>query len=269
MELEYLGLDEFLLNALREDIGTGDITTNCCIPADAVSTGFFIAKEPGVVCGLNVLIRVFNLLDSRIDVTQLSGDGDYVEAGGIIAEISGPSHSILTGERTALNLLQHMSGVATKTADAVKAVSGTKAKITDTRKITPGLRVLLKYAVRCGGGVNHRMCLSDGILIKDNHIAAAGSIVNAVALARKSCPHTLKIEVEAENLEQVAEALAAGADIIMLDNMPQAMMAEAVKMISGCALTEAWMPEIHRSRMSGRAPPSGFVLVDRFCISSL
>jgi nicotinate-nucleotide pyrophosphorylase (carboxylating) len=132
-----------------------------------------------------------------------------------------------------------MSGVATKTADAVKAVSGTKAKITDTRKITPGLRVLLKYAVRCGGGVNHRMCLSDGILIKDNHIAAAGSIVNAVALARKSCPHTWKIEVEAENLEQVAEALAAGADIIMLDNMPQAMMAEAVKMISGCALTEA------------------------------
>jgi len=239
MDFEYLGLDELLLAALREDVGTGDITTNCCVPRDAVSTGAFKAKEPGVVCGIGVVARVFELLDASVRVTPGAKDGDSVAAGDIVAWISGSSRSILTGERTALNLLQHISGVATRTAEAVKYVSGTRAKIVDTRKTTPGLRVLDKYAVRCGGGANHRFNLADGILIKDNHIAAAGGIANAVALARGICPHTLKIEVEAETLKQVAQALGAGADIIMLDNMELEEMAEAVKMVAGRALTEA------------------------------
>jgi len=239
MGLEYFGLDEFLLAALREDIGTGDVTTNCCVPQDAVSHGFFTAKEPGVVCGLGVVSRVFKLLDSAVCVTPLLDEGSFVKAGEIVAKISGPSRSILTGERTALNLLQHMSGVATRTFEAVKAVSGTNAKIIDTRKTTPGLRVLDKYAVKCGGGSNHRFNLSDGVLIKDNHIVAAGSIPTAVALARNACPHTLRIEIEAETLMQVKEALEAGADIIMLDNMPPETMASAVKLIAGRAITEA------------------------------
>jgi len=238
-DFDFLGLDDFLLAALREDIGTGDVTTNCCIPADAVSAGAFRAKEPGVVCGLGVAARVFELLDGEVRVACKVKDGDHVCAGDVIAGITGPSRSILTGERTALNLLQHISGVATRTAEAVEAVRGTKARIVDTRKTTPGLRVLDKYAVRCGGGSNHRFNLSDGALIKDNHIAAAGGIANAVALVRGNCPHTLKIEVEAETVEQVAEALEAGADIIMLDNMAPEAMAEAVGLVAGRALTEA------------------------------
>ena len=239
MNLNYLDLDDFLLAALREDIGTGDVTTNCCVPEDSVSSGSFKAKEPGVICGLGVVKRVFELLDATVIVKPLVSDGDHVAAGGIIAEISGPSRSILTGERTALNLLQHMSGVATRTSEAVKTVSGTNARIVDTRKTKPGLRVLDKYAVRCGGGSNHRFNLSDGVLIKDNHIVAAGGISNAIALARNNCPHTLKIEIEAETKEHVEEALAAGADIIMFDNMSLVAMAEAVKIIDGRALTEA------------------------------
>jgi len=236
---EYLGLDDFLMAALREDIGTGDVTTNCCVPAGATSTGAFRAKEPGVVCGLGVAARVFELLDAEVKFICRANDGDRVCAGDVIAEISGPSRSILIGERTALNLLQHISGVATRTAQAVEAVRGTKARIVDTRKTTPGLRVLDKYAVRCGGGSNHRFNLADGALIKDNHISAAGGISSAVALARANCPHTLKVEVEAETLEQVGEALRAGADIIMLDNMAPETMAEAVALVSGRALTEA------------------------------
>ena len=239
MDFEYLGLDEFLLSALREDIGTGDVTTCCCVSSDAVSSGFFIAKEPGVVCGLGVAAHVFELIDGSIHISPCVDDGDFVEIGDVIAEISGPSRGILTGERTALNLLQHMSGVATRTAEAVGAVTDTGTKIVDTRKTTPGLRVLDKYAVRCGGGSNHRFNLSDGVLIKDNHIVAAGGITNAISFARSSCPLTLKIEVETETLEQVEEALSAGADIIMLDNMSAEMMAEAVKKIDGRALTEA------------------------------
>ena len=238
-EFNYLGLDDFLLAALREDIGTGDITTGSCVAKDAISEGAFIAKEPGIVCGLGVMARVFALLDEGILVTFNTNDGDKTDAGLVIADIAGPSRSILTGERTAMNLLQHMSGVATRTAEAVLAVSGTKAKIVDTRKTTPGLRVLDKYAVRCGGGSNHRFNLSDGILIKDNHIVAAGGIANAVALTRQNCPFTLKIEVETESFAQIEEALAAGADIIMLDNMTVEDMAEAVKLIGGRALAEA------------------------------
>ena len=239
MGFEYFGLEEFLLSALREDIGTGDITTNCCVPANAVSSGLFIAKKPGVICGLDALKYIFEILDRAVRITPYVIDGDYVDKGDTIAEISGPSHSILTGERTALNLLQHMSGIATRTAEAVKSIEGTAAKIVDTRKTTPGMRVLDKYAVKCGGGSNHRFNLADGVLIKDNHIVAAGGIKNAVSLARSNCPHTVKIEVETESIIQVEEALAAGADIIMLDNMPPDIMAEAVRLVDGRALTEA------------------------------
>ena len=238
-DFSYLGLDGFLLAALREDIGAGDVTTNCCVPEGSISDGLFIMKEPGVICGLGVASRIFRLLDSDIRVAPCVSDGERASIGDVIARVSGPSRNILTGERTALNLLQHMSGVASKTAEAVNAVSGTKAKIVDTRKTAPGLRVLDKYAVRCGGGSNHRFNLSDGILIKDNHITAAGGTAKAIGLARAACPHTLKIEIEAETLNQVEEALAAGADIIMLDNMPPEIMAEAVKLVAGRALTEA------------------------------
>ncbi len=234
-----LGLDDFLISALKEDIGTGDITTESCVPASAVSHGFFKAKAEGVVCGVDVLRRVFALIDPSVKVTVLVEDGGRVKKGDIIAEIEGPSRSILTGERVSLNLLQHMSGIATATAEASASVAGTKARIADTRKTTPGLRVLEKYAVKTGGGSNHRFNLSDGVLIKDNHIVAAGGIRNAVEAVRKNIPHTLKIEVETETMEQVKEALDAGADIIMLDNMTVPQMKEAVDFIAGRAKTEA------------------------------
>lgn len=233
------GLNDFLLSALNEDIGAGDVTTNCCVPAGSMSSGRFIAKQPGVISGLGVIAVLFKLLDEDVLLKPLVSDGDEVGANDVIAEITGPSRSILTGERVALNLLQHMSGVATRTSRAVKAVSGTKTSIVDTRKTTPGLRALDKYAVRCGGGSNHRFNLADGVLIKDNHIAAAGGVMNSVTQARKVCPLTLKVEVEVESIEQVREALEAGADIIMLDNMPLDTMAEAVKLIDGRALVEA------------------------------
>jgi len=236
---DFLGLDAFLNNCLAEDIGTGDITTDCCVDADSVSRGRFIAKAEGVICGLFVAARVFSLVDARIQFTPCVEDGAFVKKGDVVAEIEGPSRGILTGERTALNLLQHLSGIATQTRETVEKVSGTKTQIVDTRKTTPGMRVLEKYAVRCGGGKNHRFGLSDGVLIKDNHIVAAGGITAAIEKVRKVAPHTLKIEVETESLEQVEEALSAGADIIMLDNMSVPMMAEAVKRIAGRALTEA------------------------------
>ena len=247
-ELNYPQLDSFLRAVLDEDIGTGDVTTLACVPESAVSKGVFIAKEPGVISGLDILRRVFELLDKSVTVTTLVNDGDSVKKGDIIAEISGSSRAILTGERTALNLLQHMSGIATKTAEAVREVSGSKTKILDTRKTTPGMRALDKYAVICGGGKNHRFNLADAVLIKDNHIKAAGGITNAVEKVklmnkekRFSYVHTphLPIEVETENLAQVEEALNAGVDIIMLDNMSLEMMAEAVKLVNKRALTEA------------------------------
>ena len=237
--MNYFGLDDFLLAALREDIGTGDITTESCIPEDAQSHGWFKAKEEGVVCGIDVAARIFSLLDDKITFSPKVADGTMVQKGDIIAEIEGPSRSVLTGERVALNLMQRMSGVATRTAKAVSAVKGTNTRIVDTRKSTPGLRVLEKYAVRMGGGHNHRFNLADGILIKDNHISAAGSITKAIENVRNSVPHTLKIEVETESMEQVKEAISAGADIIMLDNMDVPTMTKAVKLIAGCAVTEA------------------------------
>lgn len=235
----FLGLDEFIKRALDEDIGTGDITTMSCIPENAVSRGAFKAKESGVICGMEILARVFALLDGTVVVTPLVADGALVEKGAVIAEIAGNARSILSGERVALNLIQRLSGIATRTHASVSRVSGTKASIVDTRKTTPGLRVLEKYAVKAGGGKNHRFNLADGVLIKDNHIKAAGGIKNAVEAVRKTAPHTLKIEVETETIEQIDEALAVGADIIMLDNMTLDEMAAAVKYIKGKALVEA------------------------------
>ncbi len=232
-------LDDIILNALREDVGTGDITTETTIPEGRMVHGLYRAKENGVLCGLDVTERVFQLINPEIEFRPLATDGANVKVGDIIAEVHGPAGDVLTGERTGLNLLQRMSGIATRTAEAVKQVEGTKAKICDTRKTTPGMRILEKYAVRVGGGTNHRFNLADGILIKDNHIVAAGSITNAVRSARANAPHTLKIEVEVETFEQLDEALAAGADIIMLDNMSTADMKKAVEIVAGRAVTEA------------------------------
>ncbi|MBP8639420.1 MAG: carboxylating nicotinate-nucleotide diphosphorylase [Oscillospiraceae bacterium] len=237
--MDYIGLDDFLLKALKEDVGTGDITTNCCIPAENHSEAYFLAKEDGVICGIEIAQRVFNLVDERITLIPKIMDGAFVKRGDIIAEVIGPSRGILTGERVALNLMQRLSGTATATAKAVSSVAGTNAKIVDTRKSTPGLRVLEKYAVRVGDGHNHRFNLSDGVLIKDNHIAAAGGIAAAIAAARAAVPHVMKIEVETETLDEVSQALDAGADIIMLDNMSTELMAQAVALIDGKALTEA------------------------------
>ena len=237
--MNYLGLDNFLLDALKEDIGTGDITTECCVTEEAQSRAVFRCKQAGVVCGLEVARRVFFLLDPKVQFESKVSEGTKVQVGDVVATISGPSRSILSGERVALNLMQHMSGVATQTARMVERVAGTKAVIVDTRKTTPGMRVLEKYAVRMGGGTNHRFNLADGVLIKDNHIVAAGGITNAVNNARKMVPHTLKIEVETTNFEEIQEALEAGADIIMLDNMSCADMKKAVGLIAGRAKVEA------------------------------
>ena len=232
-------VERILKSALAEDVGSGDVTSLSTVPPGRTISGRYIAKEDGVLCGLEVVARAFALLDASIAFTALAADGDRVRKGDVIATVSGDARAILAGERVGLNLLQHMSGVATQTARAVAAVAGTGAKIVDTRKTTPGLRVLDKYAVRMGGGGNHRFNLADGVLIKDNHIVAAGGIAAAVAAARARAQHSLKIEVEVETLEQLREALEAGADIIMLDNMPTEMMREAVRLVAGRALTEA------------------------------
>ena len=225
--------------ALNEDVGTGDITTETTIPAGKTASGRFIAKEDMIICGIDVAELVFRTVDASISFNANFKDGDKVCKGDVIATVNGNARNVLTAERTSLNLMQRLTGIATRTHEAVKCVEGTKAKITDTRKTTPGLRVLEKYAVRAGGGTNHRFNLADGILIKDNHIAVSGGIKNAVANARKAAPHTLKIEVEVETKEQLAEALEAGADIIMLDNMSNELMSECVKIIDGRALVEA------------------------------
>ena len=232
-------LDRIILNALEEDVGTGDITTESTIPEDRVAHGLYKAKESGILCGIGVAKRVFELIDPTIEFTALKKDGNPIEKGEIIAEVRGKATNVLTGERTGLNLMQRMSGIATRTAEAVKQVEGTNAKICDTRKTTPGLRVIEKYAVKVGGGTNHRFNLADGILIKDNHIVAAGSITAAVRAARENAPHTLKIEVEVETFEELNEALEAGADIIMLDNMSCEDMKKAVGIVAGRAITEA------------------------------
>ena len=239
MKPEPMALENFLREALTEDIGSGDITTMSCVPAEKRILGRVVAKEDFIVCGLEIFSRVFSLLDERAKVHLLAEEGSCVSKGALLATLEGPAAAILSGERVALNLLQRLSGIATRTSEAVRQVRGTRARITDTRKTTPGLRALEKYAVRVGGGSNHRLGLSDGVLIKDNHIAAAGGITQAVRAARENIPHTLKIEVECETQAQVHEALSAGADIIMLDNMTCESMAEAVTLVGGRALTEA------------------------------
>jgi nicotinate-nucleotide pyrophosphorylase (carboxylating) len=225
--------------ALTEDIGAGDITSLTTIPEDAVAQGVFLAKAEGVVAGLPLVARVMQCVDPGIVVTPLVGEGTAVQTGTRLAEIVGPARGVLAGERTALNFLQRMSGIATATARYVAAVAGTTAHIVDTRKTVPGLRVLDKYAVRMGGGSNHRIGLFDGVLIKDNHLVAAGGVALAVAAARAGAPHTVRIEVEADRIDQVREALDAGADIIMLDNMTLDEMRACVALIAGRALTEA------------------------------
>jgi nicotinate-nucleotide pyrophosphorylase (carboxylating) len=244
--LNFMLIDKLIKDALAEDIGTGDITTNATVDEKNTVTGRFIAKESGILCGLDVCKRVFFLVDEEIKFAPCAdmSDGKEIKKGDIIAAISGKARSVLNAERVSLNLLQHMSGIATQTHESVKSVSGTNAKISDTRKTTPCMRVVEKYAVKTGGGVNHRFNLSDGILIKDNHIAAnggsaGGGIKKAVEAARKNAPHTLKIEVECENIDEVAQALEAEADIIMLDNMTNEDMKKAVEFISGRAITEA------------------------------
>lgn len=232
-------VDEIILRALKEDMPMGDLTTDSTVPADEVCAANLIAKEAGVVAGLDVFERVFTLLDSKIYIERYINEGDRVEAGTRIMHISGNARAMLKAERTALNLLQRMSGIASATRKFADVLEGTKSKIVDTRKTAPGLRYLDKYAVRAGGGTNHRFCLSDGILIKDNHIKAAGCITEAVKRARAMAPHTIRIEVETESMDMVKEALEAGADIIMLDNMSIEAMKEAVDFINGRALTEA------------------------------
>lgn len=233
------GIDGIIERALEEDIHTGDVTTAAVVPQAREITGRLVAKEPLVLAGLSVAARVFALVDPAIRFTPQAADGDQVEAGTVIAAFAGDAANLLQGERVALNLLQRMCGIASLTARYVAAVAGTTARVVDTRKTTPGLRVLEKYSVRVGGGHNHRTGLYDGILIKENHITAAGGITEAIRRARAAIPHTLKIEIETESVEQVQEALAAGADIIMLDNMDCPTMQHCVGLIAGRALVEA------------------------------
>jgi nicotinate-nucleotide pyrophosphorylase (carboxylating) len=225
--------------ALREDIGTGDITSESTIPDDVMAKAIIKSKDNGIVAGLDVVGEVFRTLDTSIDYKKLVLDGDRITNGQEIATADGKARSLLTAERTVLNFLQRLSGIATTTSKYVKAISGYHAQIIDTRKTTPGWRVLEKYAVRVGGGRNHRFGLYDAVLIKDNHIAVAGSIIKAVTMARERIPHTMKIEVETETLDQVLEAIESKADIIMLDNMSLKMMTEAVRLIAGKAIVEA------------------------------
>jgi nicotinate-nucleotide pyrophosphorylase (carboxylating) len=237
--LEMFTVDRIIKNALEEDLGWGDVTTDSTIPSAATIKGNFIAKEQGVLCGIEICKRVFEILDNTIVFEILIRDGQKLQAGDILAKISGPARSILKGERVSLNLLQRMSGIATAANMYSEAVQGTNARVVDTRKTMPGLRILDKYSVLTGGCHNHRFNLSDLILIKDNHIKAAGGIKTAIRAAKEKLSHALKIEVEVESIEQLKEALEAGADIIMLDNMSLDMMREAVKLAKGKALLEA------------------------------
>ncbi|WP_054956739.1 carboxylating nicotinate-nucleotide diphosphorylase [Paenibacillus dakarensis] len=224
-------LAENIRNWLREDIGSGDITSLSTIPEGHESKGIIHAKEGGIAAGMPVAELVFQIVDKNLIFKAHVKDGERVNKGDILAEVEGSTHRILTGERLALNLLQRLSGIATRTQAYVDALEGLPTRLVDTRKTTPGHRMLEKYAVRVGGGANHRFGLYDAVMIKDNHIKGAGGIAQAVSRARNQIPHTMKIEVETESLAQIDEALTAGADIIMLDNMDPVMMAEAVKRI--------------------------------------
>lgn len=237
-ELMNLNVDNLILQALREDITSEDITTNSVMPEFKLGEVDLICKQDGVIAGLDVFKRVFELLDSNVTFDMQAKDGDTVTVGQHLGKITGDIRVLLEGERTALNYLQRMSGIATYTHSIAVLFEGSKTKLLDTRKTTPNMRVFEKYAVKVGGGYNHRYNLSDGILLKDNHIGAAGSVTKAVHMAQEYAPFVRKIEVECENLDMVAEAVEAGADIIMLDNMDKETMKEAVRIIGGRAKTE-------------------------------
>lgn len=230
---------DIIKSALYQDIGRGDITTNAIVVAGQKAEAVLVAREDLVVCGLSVMAEVFKLLDSRIRMIPETPDGGGVCAGNIICTIEGPARGILTGERVALNFFQNLSAVATLTRRFVEQVEGTNARIVDTRKTTPGLRQLQKYAVRIGGAHNHRMGLDDGVLIKENHIALAGGVTEAIKLVESAVSHLHRIEVECVSLDQVREALAAGAQAILLDNMDLEMLHRAVAIAGGKALLEA------------------------------
>lgn len=233
-------VDNIIKTALLEDINYLDTTTDYLIDEEQENTARFLAKADGVLCGIDVALRVFTILQEQgFEAKVYKHDGDVLEKGDIIAEIHGKTRTLLKGERTALNLLQHMSGVATATRQAVKAVEGTNASIADTRKTLPGLRPLQKYAVTVGGGRNHRYNLSDAAMLKDNHVDAGGGIASAVAKLKKKLGHMTKIELEVRNLDELGQALEAGVDVIMLDNMSCEKMREAVEITNGRALLEA------------------------------
>ncbi len=233
-----LNADDLILSALKEDITSEDISTNAVMPEYCLGTVDLICKQDGIIAGLPVFKRVFELLDENVTVNFFCKDGDAVKSGELMAKVTGDIRVLLSGERTALNYLQRMSGIATYTNSIVKLLEGSGIKLLDTRKTTPNMRIFEKYAVKVGGGNNHRYNLSDGILLKDNHIGAAGGITNAVSMAKKYASFVRKIEVEVENLDMVKEAVDTGADIIMLDNMSQEDMKQAVEYINGRAETE-------------------------------
>ena len=225
---------------LALDLGrAGDLTTDATIPADKATVAKVVARQEGRIAGLEMACATFTMLDDRVEVQFKAHDGDDAGAGSVIVEISGPARAILTGERTALNLLGHLSGVATVTRDVVRLIEGTGARVAETRKTTPGLRALEKYAVRCGGGSNHRFGLDDAVMIKDNHIAVAGSIGEAIEAVKSSVGHTVSIEIEVDNLDQLEEVLEHGVDVILLDNMSLDQLRQGVAMIDGRAVVEA------------------------------
>lgn len=232
-------LDNIIKTALEEDIINVDITSDYTIPKKNNSKAVVKVKSKGIICGLDVAKRVFEIIDANVIFVKKLEDGDEVKAGDIAAEIEGNTRSLLFGERTALNFMQRMSGIATLTNEFCEIIKGTKARIADTRKTAPGLRLIDKYSVECGGGTNHRHSLSDGVLIKDNHIKAAGGIKKALNAVKGKIPHTIKVEVEVSNMDEVKEAVEFGADIIMLDNMNTEDMKRAVAIIAGRALVEA------------------------------
>ena len=233
-----INVDDYIINTLKEDITSEDVSTNAVMPEDKQGKADLICKQDGIICGLTVFERTFKLLDENSRFETDVKDGDFVKAGQLIGVIYGDIKVILSGERTALNYLQRMSGIATITREYVKELEGTNTTLLDTRKTTPNMRPFEKHAVKVGGGTNHRYNLSDGVLLKDNHIGAAGSITKAIKMAKAYAPFVRKIEIETETLEQVQEALDAGADIIMLDNMDNETMRKAVEMVNGKAQTE-------------------------------
>ena len=233
-----LNADELIRMALREDISSEDVSTNAVMPKAQDGEVELISKQDGIICGMDVYERVFKILDDSVVVEKYVDDGDEVKKGQLMAKVKGDVRVLLSGERVALNYLQRMSGIATYTHEVAALLEGSKTVLLDTRKTTPNMRIFEKYAVKCGGGQNHRYNLSDGILLKDNHIGAAGSVTKAIQLAKEYAPFVRKIEIETETLDQVKEAVEAGADIIMLDNMDPATMKEAVKIIDGRAKTE-------------------------------